>query len=968
MKVLIVEKDLYNSVGGGQTIYRQIIESTPEVEFYYFEEKNITKYRYRKPKNAHSIKLLPRKKIELSMIPAPPSFIKNAIEEAHQYSRSVAGMTFDIIDQPDYLTIGSVLRLTLKSNKVTFKRILLSLHGNISTSIKLNWDRTKSENIYDLVHLEELQFKSSDGVYSISPYYMEEWIGKQHNLITFVDPICFIKSKITDEAFSNKKPDIYCIGRRERRKGNDIYTELVKWLSQRTYDKLYDIGDDDYSFNGISSSVLLEKIAKNREIVINHMSPINKEEMFSIYKRKSIILLPVRYDTLNLVALEALFSGCPVAISDKAGVCNYLDRYHPSLPYVKINMDNLYSSINKLQSLIDNYEYYRSRLKSFLQKFHSNEKQRKLNFLKIYQSFIDKEAKNNDSSFYLCEYKETKLQIRSIINRSIKLIPEQIVHNVKYLISSPYDYIHSRINSDNLRSIKEKLYPFNIIIKQNKKIKLLGKIDENCRGLLEYKKSLISASNNKIFSRCNFWRELSRIEAMLGNELNSATYQIRILRCLGSDNLGILNNTLSILNKYNYHEEATVLSLMYDKNNQAENSIYKYLHERKKNHSEYVEKKWELISDDRYSIKTKVSIIISIYDAAEKLIFFLTALKNQTLIKKNCVEIILIDSASPSNEYELFRRYQLENQLNAVYARSQQRETIQSAWNRGIKLSKSPYLVFLGVDETLYPDCLEILSDELDDNSKIDWVMANSLVTEVEPNGLFNRDIMVYDRTGGKKEHVYLETCYLSWVGGMYRKNIHERCGYYDETFKAAGDTEFKNRVLPFIKIKYIPKVLGLFLNYPDGQTTCSPTAEIEDLRAWYIHRTTDGYNYAFEERLLSDSIEMLSLALGYRKSYCKHMSCDIEYAISACMFIKQKDHEFKELFDDLLDMQSLIRDFEFSLKLKSPFINSLNFARVMKKFKCYENKHRAFFGDMELPITYNIFNDNRYEQHSNIW
>ena len=38
-----------------------------------------------------------------------------------------------------------------------------------------------------------------------------------------------------------------------------------------------------------------------------------------------------------------------------------------------------------------------------------------------------------------------------------------------------------------------------------------------------------------------------------------------------------------------------------------------------------------------------------------------------------------------------------------------------------------------------------------------------------------------------------------------------------------------------------IPQTLGVFLNYPEERTTASPKAEIEDLRAWYLHRTVAG-------------------------------------------------------------------------------------------------------------------------------
>ena len=39
MNILIGDFDLYNSVGGGQTVYRRLIETNPRLKFHYFIDK-----------------------------------------------------------------------------------------------------------------------------------------------------------------------------------------------------------------------------------------------------------------------------------------------------------------------------------------------------------------------------------------------------------------------------------------------------------------------------------------------------------------------------------------------------------------------------------------------------------------------------------------------------------------------------------------------------------------------------------------------------------------------------------------------------------------------------------------------------------------------------------------------------------------------------------------------------------------
>ena len=63
----------------------------------------------------------------------------------------------------------------------------------------------------------------------------------------------------------------------------------------------------------------------------------------------------------------------------------------------------------------------------------------------------------------------------------------------------------------------------------------------------------------------------------------------------------------------------------------------------------------------------------------------------QSLAARGQVEVVLVDSGSPTAEYRVFKDLMHELSLPVVYARSRNRETIQAAWNRGIKLARAPY-------------------------------------------------------------------------------------------------------------------------------------------------------------------------------------------------------------------------------------------------------------------------------------
>ena len=252
--------------------------------------------------------------------------------------------------------------------------------------------------------------------------------------------------------------------------------------------------------------------------------------------------------------------------------------------------------------------------------------------------------------------------------------------------------------------------------------------------------------------------------------------------------------------------------------------------------------------------------------------------------------------------------------------------------------------------------------------------MADSLVTNVDRDGVYDSDIMPYDRSGYCQDLVYLETCYLSWVGGLYRRSIHERFGYYDETFRAAGDTEFKNRILPHIRSAYVPKMLGVFNNYPEARTTQHPRAEIEDLRAWYLWRTPGGLRYAFDHRPVDEVAALLRKSLNYRKSFCGHLSSDFDIANALAAYLAGRPDAPSwavEARRETAEALRLIRSVELLPANLLPGPRGIgimawvtNRVRETRKLGV---RHQRLFNLPNKPV-YEVFNDNRHEQHWWSW
>lgn len=981
MQILLIVFDLYKERGGGHTAYRKIVQEEVMCQFHYFlryEDASTPR-----PSNTHPILLRARRRVLDDSTDPLPVFQRNALECANQIARSVRGRHFDIVDIPDFLNFGAALRTAFAHHKVTFGRIVLAMHGTSSSSFEMRWERDDSPltlaSLCDQRLLEREQFGTADAHYGFSERYLEDWQCRTLRTPTYIDPIHLLPPRqLRDPAsIPPSAPSIYCVGRSERLKGNDLFVELTRWLRLGSYAQAAHIGDEDTSHFGRSSSAILDEMATRRGLSIPHYPALDWDQLKALYQKNTILILPVRYDTLNLVALEALFSGCPIAVSTRAGVCDYLDRHHPDIPYIKIDLDNLYSAVGPIQDLIDHYFDYRSRLHTALtaQLPATNPA---LGMRNIYMPYPSTRRNSSRESGFALRFQKRYLEGHYDIKSEFVLLGRKIC--IALLPQHAYEQLrHFWLAQKGLADVVLLQSDAVRLISALRNVALLPKRLEwlpteptgsEVPATMKQLDFARGQCKSHIF-RCNFYLEIARIERHLGHELIAVVYELRVLRLLGCDRFHLLARIETSLRTLGLNREADAAMAMFGNPTGAEQATYEYLQTARKLHLVREDKSFEVLEDERNQ-SARVSVIVSLYKAASKLNQFMTALCQQTLLKKGELEIILVDSGSPENERAIIQDYRQFAPNSIVYARSTHRETIQSAWNRGIGLARAPYLVFLGVDEALYPDAIETLAAELDNNPDIDWVMANSLAMAVNDCGTLDRDAINYDRNGAQKDLAYLDTSFLSWVGGMYRRNIHSRFGYYDETFFAAGDTEFKNRILPSIKVKFVPLMLGLFLNYPDERVTVSPRAEVEDLRAWYVHRSSGGIKYAFENRPLDEVHQILGKALGYRKSYFRRMSSDIEYASYLADYLiknRSPDNWVTRIAPGLRSLLVKLRQLEH-IENPRASLRTLIVRLVATKLLTFRLQfdHARAVAHLGFTPSYKVHNDNRYEQHSWLW
>lgn len=200
--------------------------------------------------------------------------------------------------------------------------------------------------------------------------------------------------------------------------------------------------------------------------------------------------------------------------------------------------------------------------------------------------------------------------------------------------------------------------------------------------------------------------------------------------------------------------------------------------------------------------------------------------------RRVCVEIV--DSNSRDAPVEVFEAF---SDRLAMHFRTAHDRGIYHAWNRAVAATETPWLTFLGAGDTFVPDGLPALLDRFGAPPEFDIVTG--LVELLYPSG--RREV----RGLPYKAEEFARWFSVAHSGACYRRELFDRFGNFDESYRVTGDYEFLTRVGPRARFAFIEKVLSMFP--VDGVSSASLRPLQESYRVRERYRTVT----SFENRRL---------------------------------------------------------------------------------------------------------------------
>ena len=218
----------------------------------------------------------------------------------------------------------------------------------------------------------------------------------------------------------------------------------------------------------------------------------------------------------------------------------------------------------------------------------------------------------------------------------------------------------------------------------------------------------------------------------------------------------------------------------------------------------------------------KISLVTSVFKANDYIEQLMEDITRQTVFKDKCEWIIL--NANPAGEdfdEEVILKYKDMYPDNIIYEKMEEDPGIYDTWNRGIMMATGDYVTNVNCDDRRRFDGLEKQAAMLYSNPDVDLVYNDSYITH-EPN------IMYEDVPADCQKYNFEEFSVEAMLRGnlphnnpMWRREIHDKNGYFNQYYKSAGDWDFWLRCA-FNGSKFMkhPEILGVYYWNPVGMST----------------------------------------------------------------------------------------------------------------------------------------------------
>lgn len=206
-----------------------------------------------------------------------------------------------------------------------------------------------------------------------------------------------------------------------------------------------------------------------------------------------------------------------------------------------------------------------------------------------------------------------------------------------------------------------------------------------------------------------------------------------------------------------------------------------------------------------------VSVIIPAYNRVKYIQHTVDSVLGQTY---SPIELIVVDDGSSDGTYELLQEY--GDRLRLLTHPARENKGQSAAINLGMKYASGKYLAILDSDDFWAPNKLEVLIPFLEANPDIGLVYSNGY--GVSATGEILYEFLPRDHQETNDPNRVLLDCYtLLPNNSVIRKDVIDKVGVFEETFRAAQDHDMLIRLAENTKFAFVPDFLFYYRRHSDS-------------------------------------------------------------------------------------------------------------------------------------------------------
>jgi len=263
----------------------------------------------------------------LDRVPVPSSRLQSALS-AWWALRRVEGR-FDVIEVPEWRAEGLLLGLA--------RRGPLVIHLHIAQEVVRRWVAPGRRAGRGMVAewLERRSVRSADAVTAASRLTTTlpggaRWLPTRS--VALVSPPLDPEDWADCDPVASSSPVLLFLGHRERRKAPEVAIEAAARLGDVADLTVVLAGRTSIDDRGAPYDDRLRTLARELGVHIELLDPaVGRAELRSLYGRARVVVVPSRYETLSMVALEGLLSARPTVMTAAVGAAELIAPHLPEL-------------------------------------------------------------------------------------------------------------------------------------------------------------------------------------------------------------------------------------------------------------------------------------------------------------------------------------------------------------------------------------------------------------------------------------------------------------------------------------------------------------------------------------------------------------------------------------------------------------------------------------------------------------